>query len=217
MGPPLTFRAGRLQFLDFTLHRMIQRFEDEFPDTRLPSSDPPARSLSEDSSSEPPSETIPGSSIAPPPTGTSPVQDTDIAIDDDYGDGDIDRDQFAVRLSRTSSNTSLYSRALTSEEGRVHRLGQHLTRDFLDSELENQDNSVSQSPPDEAHVSVLRDKLDRLRQSEGELDLESVEELGSSLEDLLALQEQDPEAFAKFKESQLVALINAGLRGQESG
>ncbi|KAI1989241.1 Microtubules assembly and stabilization protein [Ophidiomyces ophidiicola] len=205
----------RLQFLDITLQRMIQRFEDEFPDTRLPAE--PDSTMDANSAME----------------CSNPSIDQDKSSDvDEHADRglssengrleDDEVDRYAVRLSRTSSNTSLHSRALTSEEGRVLRLGQRLGHDIFQSELDNGDGGVSQSPP---NIAELRRKLERLRSSESDSELHSgeyqdaletneiLEQMGtSSLEDLVKLQKHDPEALAEFKDSQIVALINAGLR-----
>ncbi|WEW56677.1 Microtubules assembly and stabilization protein [Emydomyces testavorans] len=207
----------RLQFLDLTLQRMIERFEDEFPDTRLPAergSTIYATSGVECSipSVGPADKTFDVDETA----GLSQSPETGRAEDDD------DADRYALRLSRTSSNTSLHSRALTSEEGRVLRLGQHLSHDILQTELDNSGGVPCQSPPD---ISDLRKKLERLRSGElesqlqlhvGDTDISTMEALrgigSSSLEDLVELQKHYPDALAEFKESQIVALINAGLR-----
>jgi hypothetical protein len=211
---------GRLQFLDSTLQRVIERFEDEFPDTRLPSGSVPAKTVAPraDSQHSSQGESLDQSNLSDSMLMDNPVlgqsADADTAVDDD------DANQYAVRLSRTNSNTSLQSRALTSEEGRVHRFGQHVRRDILGSELESSGGTIVQSPADEMRFMALREKLERLRGDEIRSRIETVgpdkalEELGSSVEELLVLQRQDPEAFESFKESQIAAQINAGIRNQ---
>jgi hypothetical protein len=95
-----------------------------------------------------------------------------------------------------------------------------MRRDLIDSELDASEGPVSEAS-EEMNMAVLREKLLRLRDSEMQLRIETVgaskalEEVGSNLEELLTLQKQDPEAFACFKESQIAALINAGIRQQE--
>ncbi|KAL1956353.1 hypothetical protein VTO42DRAFT_7336 [Malbranchea cinnamomea] len=203
----------RLQFLDSTLQRMIQRFEDVFPETRISAEKAPvATSIHSSNGDETElAKSVPNESSHLTAAALSQLE-AETAIDDD------DEDQFAVRLSRRSSNTSLHSRQLTSEEGQVHRLGQHLRRDILDSELSNPKGDVSQSPSGGIDVAALREKLEKLRESQSQSQIETdgagqaIQEVGSSLEELLTLQKQDPEAFADFKESQIAALINAGLR-----
>ncbi|KAK2861346.1 hypothetical protein FQN49_004297 [Arthroderma sp. PD_2] len=223
-GNDLNYR--RLHFLDMTLQRMIQRFEDEFPDTRIPDETSTTRSSEE----SPNLSTVNDSSILEPPESSV---NTNTAADDD----EIDR--YAVRLSRTSSNTSLHSRALTSEEGTVHRLSHHFNHTLLhhhdsdkdkstDQDQESPEKPISQSPPDAVQVQALREKLERLRGLDGQemhapADTEGssssshpiLQDGASNLEELLALQKQDPEAFAELKESHIVALINAGLRSPD--
>ncbi|KAK2744160.1 hypothetical protein FQN57_004420 [Myotisia sp. PD_48] len=204
-GNDLNYR--RLFFLDMTLQRTIQRFEDEFPETRLPDETATTRSSEE---SPEPSQTAHSSVVETSEATCDP--EADVGIDDD------DRGHYAVRLSRTSSNTSLHSRALTHEEGRVHRLSQHFNRDILQSELDNTDKPSFELPHDDDQIIMLREKLERLRAGEDQAHMfdDIVDKVGdTSLEDLLALQKRDPEAFAELKENQIVTLINAGLRSPD--
>jgi hypothetical protein len=131
-------------------------------------------------------------------------------------------DQYAVRLSRSGSNTSLHSRALTSEEGEIHRMGQNLRRDFLNPSLAPPTDILSTSP-DGSRIAALREKLENLSGDEIRSRVESVgadkalEDLGSTVEELWIIQRQDKEAFQKFKESQIAAQINSGLRRPPEG
>ncbi|KLJ10176.1 hypothetical protein EMPG_14432 [Blastomyces silverae] len=215
----------RLQFLDFTLQKMIQRFEDEFPDTRLSTESDtgntlpqrtPSHSSAGDSAEQ--SKLDDSASLDATRLSQSPDQDQypDAAIDDE------DAGHYAIRLSRTSSNTSLHSKALTSEEGRVHRFQQHIRRDILSTDLEAEPNTPSHGP-DETQINALREKLERLRSCEMQSRIELVgpdkalEELGANMEELLALRERDPESFESFKASQIAAQINAGLVREGEG
>lgn len=130
-------------------------------------------------------------------------------------------DPFAIRLSRRGSNTSLHSRALTSEEGRLHRISQNLRRDFLNPSLiSHEDNDVVTG--DDSHINALREKLENLKGDEIQARMESVgkdkafQELGSTMEELWIIQQQDQDAFEKWKQSQIAAQINAGLRPRPS-
>ncbi|KAI9923813.1 hypothetical protein AWENTII_010142 [Aspergillus wentii] len=196
----------RLQFLDFTLHGMIQRFEDKYPETRIAS--PPVPIAAQETSSQNSGDEVSGSVGAGVHENGA---DGECAIDDEDGD------QYGYRLSRASSITSLHSRAMTSEEGHVHRLGQNLRRDFLSPSLDP-DDDPSLFPMDDSHVTTLRDRLDRLHEEQTRSHFESVgadkafEELGSTVEELWAIQRQDSEAFEKFKQSQIAAQINSGKR-----
>lgn len=223
---------------------MIQRFEDEFPDMRAERSEAVNHSTS--------------AAI----TITSPSNDT-LSPHNTYASyaavlpDEEDSDPYALRLSRRSSNTSLHSRALTSEEGRVHRVSQQARRDILESGIGDDDrrhrdrdsavvcdaHGLTESP-DVDQMHALREKIRRLtrsasrsparstRRSSGErrgeqtevsvldeLDSGHVdpetekkfEELGYSLSELIGLHDRDPEAFERFKQSQMAAQINASV------
>lgn len=200
---------GRLQFLDFTLDRMIKRFEDEYPETRIAPQYglPTTQETDSQNSGEDADAAVLGSSLP-----TAGLGDEN-AIDDE------DTDQYAIRLSRTSSITSLHSRAMISEEGHVHRLGQNLRRDFLDPSF---DQSSDEQSMDDSHINALREKLDRLHDQQTRHSFETVgtdkafEELGSTVEELWTIQRQDAEAFQKFKQSQIAAQINSGRPSSRS-
>ncbi|PYH48432.1 putative cell wall biogenesis protein Mhp1 [Aspergillus saccharolyticus JOP 1030-1] len=199
----------RLQFLDLTLQRMIQRFEDEYPETRIvpqaiPYSFPETSSQNsgEDGWNVPAGE------------GTSP----NATNGDAEAAADEEDDHYAVRLSRASSITSLHSRAMTHEEGHVHRLGQNLRRDFLSPSFDPTDDDPSSLSFDESHIAALREKLDRLHMEQMQSNFESVnaakalKDLGNTVDELWAAQKQDSEAFEKFRQSQIAAQINSGQR-----
>ncbi|THC96143.1 hypothetical protein EYZ11_004364 [Aspergillus tanneri] len=197
----------RLQFLDLTLDRMIRRFEDEYPETRIVSQ--PVVSVHAETGSQNSGDDGNGPPVFGIQSMANPADE--VAIDDE------ETDKYAVRLSRSSSITSLHSRALTSEEGHIHRLGQNIRRDFLSPTFGPTDHD-SPSSFDDAHLAALREKLDRLHEDQTRSDFESVgadkafEELGSTVEELWAIQKQDTEAFEKFKQSQIAAQINSGKR-----
>ncbi|KAL4873757.1 hypothetical protein BDV12DRAFT_159564 [Aspergillus spectabilis] len=198
----------RLQFLDFTLQKMIQRFEDEYPETRIiPQAVKPNQETSSQNSGD-------DGYLA---TSFGNVQSAGIPGDNDNAVDDDEVDHYDLRLSRASSITSLHSRAMTSEEGHVHRLGQNIRRDFLNP-LDQNEEGESQEIVDESHIAALRERLDRLHDEQTRSRFDSVEadkafqELGSTVEELWAIQRQDSEAFEKFKQSQIAAQINSGRR-----
>ncbi|KAJ5676981.1 uncharacterized protein N7477_002614 [Penicillium maclennaniae] len=193
----------RLQFLDYTLAKMIQRFEDEYPETRLPQSAPAA--VAPDSSSQ---------NSAEDANGTNTTGNLHSSLVDENAIDDEEIDNYEIHLSRTSSMTSLHARAMTSEEGHVHRLGQNLRRDFLNPP----EGEVVGDEDDDSHVKALREKLERLHeeQSESPFDSDRAEQafemLGQNVDELWAAQRQDAEGFERFKQSQIAAQINSGLR-----
>jgi hypothetical protein len=140
---------------------------------------------------------------------------------DETGADEEDGDHYAVRLSRTSSMTSLHSRAMTSQEGHIHRIGQNLRRDFLKPSLtpgSGEEDEVN----DNSHIAALRQKLDRLHDEQSLSNFDNFEtdrafeELGTTVDELWAAQRQDAEGFERFKQSQIAAQINSGLRLQNN-
>ena len=186
---------------------MIQRFEDEYPETRIAPVTVPETS-SQNSGDD-------GSHLGAP--GLNQFNgnnvDNETAIDDE------DTDNYGIRLSRSSSVTSLHARAMTSEEGHVHRLGQNLRRDFLGPSIDQTDDD-DPSNLDYSYINALREKLDRLyeeqeqEQERSRLADKTFEELGSTVEDLWTTRRQDTEAYNKFKQSQIAAQINSGRRSR---
>ncbi|KIV97222.1 hypothetical protein PV10_00997 [Exophiala mesophila] len=201
----------RLLMLDQTLQRMIQRFEDEYPETKipelpqptsngLPSPDPSNGELTSTSFDEPR-----GSPGTDPAKGYFPQQDG------------AEPHPFKL-LARTPSNTSLVAKAYTEEEGRMHRFGQGMRREILnptglDDESSNGEGNGSHADA----LASLRARLEGLRGEEIRLRVEHdgvdnvIREFGINAKELLVLKEQDPEGFEAFRNSQLAAQINAGL------
>jgi hypothetical protein len=202
---------------------MIQRFEDEYPETRMPgnlaSPSPPVIDTSSQHSSH--EETI--DEAHTPVNGVPDADNLDEeAVDVDNVLDDDEAGQYSIRLSRASSNTSLHSRALTSEEGRVHRFGQHVRRGILGPEFGNSEDSSAPPTFEDTNTTAADDRIERLRGDEIRSRIalvgvdKALEELDSSVEELWVLKTQDPEAFERLRESQIAAQINTGLSVQSS-
>ena len=179
--PPLprtstnTQPPGRLQFLDTTLDRMIQRFETEYPETRLPkpatttiTTTPPTTTTDYPSRA---SSLHPLPPTSPPPTTTS---DPTSPISDDSA-----TPQIHPLLPHRTSSPSLATRQ-AQEEGLMHRFGQRIKRDIFTppaSHLSttdpnqphgaNDDGTTNTNPP-EAEAEYLADLRARLEAFEGE-------------------------------------------------
>jgi hypothetical protein len=201
-------------FLDQTLQRMIQRFEDEYPETKVPSTLPSA--LNGMPSPDP---SVDASILSASVDSNGMIKLTD---SEEYFPPEP-KDDFAVRLTRTPSNTSLASKAITNEEGRMHRFGQTIRREVLKpTGIDDNLHGTRATDSDPPHLAVLRDKLEELRGEDIRYRVEKegadniIRELGVNAQELLALQEQDPEGFNAFRESQLAAQINAGLVPQNN-
>lgn len=200
----------RLLVLDYALNRIIKRFEDQFPETRVVSR--PAPSITQETgsnSSDDHSETA---------TAVGLISDNHAGSETAIDDEDIDH--YDITLSRSSSMTSLHSRAMTSEEGQIHRLGQNLRRDFLSPSLDRPSDHLSSSPIDDSHIISLREKLEQLQREQmaagdgfetGHAS-KAIERLGWTVDELWDTKKWDTEAYTRFKESQIAAQINSGMR-----
>jgi hypothetical protein len=206
-GNDLGYR--RLLFLDQTLQGMIQRFEDEYPETRLPTASDDASTHSSIPSSSPPTST---SQILPHST-----YDPDEAVGPDTDDEEEPR---AIR-SRHNSDVSLASRALSLEEGRLHRLGHRVRTELLNasrpssphSDQANLSGTLDEHELPE-HLKVLRLKLQSYSGEEIRHMTESVgwekafDTIVENAEELKDMMRENPEEFAKFRETQIAALRN---------
>jgi len=184
----------RLVFLDKTLERMIQRFEDEYPETRLPEA------------------------LTSPQLPGPPISDTAANLDAHSSDTEpplqeqagSDEEEVAIRptLSRHNSDVSLASKALSQEEGRMLRLGQKFRRDILKPEQEDHMPAASKHEVLAPHLEMLRSMIDglggdeiRRKIDEGgqEAVLKELSEEASTLRQKLI--DCDPEGWTKFREA----------------
>ncbi|USW48181.1 Putative leucine-rich repeat domain superfamily [Septoria linicola] len=201
-GDDMAYR--RLSFLDQTLQSMIQRFEEEYPETRLA---PPPKTSSMTSSTDAP--TLP------------PIKTGDIngKLTDD--EDELDEDElgsFRPAVSRHNSDVSLAARALGMEEGHLHRLGQRIRREVVDSPLASVDADEVVAPwskeEEAARLRALQGKLEAISGPELKSLVEhdgwdsALRKVGANMNDLRILQEQDPRAWEEFKESQMKARMN---------
>jgi hypothetical protein len=203
----------RLVFLDQTLERMIKRFEDEYPETRLTSNitSPPLPSIENAS---------PSDSIQVPDTQGSdteqPLVDANVS---DEEDGTIRH-----TLSRHNSDVSLASKALSQEEGRMHRFGQQFRRDLLKPESEDPLHGTTGKEVLSPHLEMLRATIEDL---EGEEVRKMYEEGGQEAvlkepgEEASVLRhkiiESDPEGWERFRASQEAAQRNMQMQGIPTG
>jgi len=200
--------SGRLLFLDQTLQGMIQRFEDEYPECRLQPSetvtaDNASTHSSTPSSTSPPTLTI---SVSEPPQP------------------DSDEDEQPMLRSRHNSDVSLASRALSLEEGRIHRLGQRVRHEILNSSCPTSSSGPRPDPHNALeseqelpnHLQALCDKLYNLTGEEMRATIENdgweetLQRIGQSAEELERLEKEAPEEFKCFREAQMAAIANAG-------
>ena len=197
-------------FLDQTLQRMIQRFEDEYPETKLFSGSPPtANGLPS------PDPSVDASVLSGSPESTGAMETND--VDGYFTPGKVPQDDYKRKLSRTGSNTSLAAKEITNEEGRMHRFGQTVRREVLKpTGIDDNLHGTKASDSDPPHIAALRAKLEELRGEHIRYKVERegadnvIREIGLNAQELLVMREEDPEGFAALQESQLAAQINAG-------
>ncbi|KAH0342969.1 RNI-like protein, partial [Aureobasidium melanogenum] len=212
-GDELNYR--RLLFLDQTLSGMIERFEDEFPETRLHLDIPPHEQNFSLSSSLESTESGPLSNDFMASSATTFGTETSAIESDQHEEihaGDL--------MRRKASDVSLASRALAIEEGRLHRLGHKVRQDMIDVPMAAAPSSESDAHGEWApgsHMADIASKLEELSGPELRVLVDQkggwegvMEKLGANLEELQQLQMKDPQGWEQFKESQLKARANRG-------
>ena len=212
----LTFPEGRLQFLDSTLERMIQRFEDEFPECRVepPTSNPSSNEALSDSESSPSYFTNPFDPEHGKLSGEQSAEDGANPAEDE-------RSSLRISVSRHNSDVSIASRYLGQEEGRMHRFGQQIRRDILRPQTLDYAHGTTGQEVEAQHLQDLRARLEamdgyEIKEKVERMGPEAVlKEIGATADELLLLAEQDPEGFEKFKEAQLTAERNVKTSPEE--
>lgn len=180
----------RLQFLDSTLSRMIERFEDEYPECRLTPETPPQSSPTESPR--------PSSPEVSSPTLTD-YRSEAFGIQSPPTDAPISSETHPLNIpiSRRPSDTSLASRQ-AAEEGRMHRIGQRLRRDVLRPQTLDYAHGTTGDESEAGHLTELRKRCEGLsgediRRMYTELGAQGMlEALGTTAEELKMLEELDP-------------------------
>lgn len=198
------YKLDRLLFLDHTLQNMIKRFEDEFPETRLSPSPPSTEQTITTEDTYPVQTDYQGSDIEPEPI-----------FDQEGG-----QDEGGIRptLSRHNSDVSLAARALSQEEGRMHRFGQKIRRSILKPEGEDNLHETTGLEIQPAHLQFLRSMVEDLQGEDIRNKIETlgpdavIAELNNEASNLRQrLIENDPEGWQKFKESQEAMQRNSSV------
>lgn len=208
---------------------MIQRYEDEYPECKLPP--PPSESRTTSTSQADLDSSYADASILSASTETNGLPNT---ASGEEAQEDADEEPFALKLSRTPSNTSLASKALTHEEGRMHRYGQTMCREIAlatnTRTVNDKPNSLSQTPStmaseeersaEASRLQVLQERIANMRgeeiaqfreQCHSEGVEKALKDLGVTAQELVELEKSDPDAFERFRESQVAARFNAGF------
>ncbi|KAK5170445.1 Microtubules assembly and stabilization protein [Saxophila tyrrhenica] len=203
-GDDMAYR--RLLGLDQTLQSMITRFEEEYPETRI----------SAPSAAGGPSETSSLTDQSTNQLATIKSNDPLAPASDDEQDDLDELTSVRPTVSRHNSDVSLASRALSMEEGRLHRIGQQLRREVIDSPRSTEGGAdwapwrkPEQSEQEAERFKKFREKIEGTSGEEIRKIIEKEEgwdgllrKIGGTYEDLRKLQEQDPEAWEQFKVAQ---------------
>lgn len=188
---------------------MIQRFEDEYPETRLGTSPDDTASLHSR-----------GSSIlsTSPPLSSVPTM-TDSFVDPTAQESDEDEPR--LLRSRHNSDVSLASRSMSIEEGALHRFGHRVRTGLLNPSRPTSSHSehafISGSMDNEGlpeHLRALREYFmnfsgDELRTKVQGLGWEKAfDSVVENAQELQNFEAEDPVAFKRFRESQIASLKN---------
>lgn len=126
---PIDIKSERLQFLDQTILSIIQRFEREFPETRLPSSKSITSPII---SAEPGAELIDSTTYNTPLPPYNPFFSSDNPPSHNLQSADVSPSQLTAAMGpRRGSATDLAAFAQASEEAKAHRFGQRFRREVL--------------------------------------------------------------------------------------
>lgn len=204
--------------MDDTLRGIIERFEDEYPETRITgTSSGEAESLasSAESSTESGHLTPTAGGLAGSVETLSPLDMSALTLESE--DEEVQLSSRMGMGSRKNSDVSLANRALALEEGRIHKIGQKVRRDLLGT------TSAADRPLDAsawAEGSRMSEMVHKMTETSGpelRIILEKsgwegvLENLGANMEELKQLQMQDPVGWEQFKESQLKSFANRSI------
>ncbi|RMZ88101.1 hypothetical protein DV736_g4671, partial [Chaetothyriales sp. CBS 134916] len=219
----------RLFFLDQTLQRMIQRFEDEYPQTKLSALPDPiamnAKANGDASTNNGDGTDVLGSSVA-----NDSILSTSTTDDNSLTGGPIGNESIqvegshAIKLSRNSSSTSLAAKEYTIEEGRMLRFAQGLRREVLKpTGMTDHLHGVDKDDIEPEHLAKLRARLesfegDEIRQQvlrDGPQKV--IDDLGVTAREMALLTEQDPAGLESSKGDQVAAQLLDDLNSHVGG
>ena len=214
-------------FLDDTLKRIIQRFEDEFPDTReaaASSSTDSAIAMSADDASDVSAKdklvgagSLSSSFADVEESASLMMMSIPLPLSEDEELELAVRPAASSLLVRSNSSLSLSSKALANEEGRVLRAGHLFRTGIVKPEHYEVLSGVEMVGADPKHVRLLHEILEEL---DDEPLKREVEKLGvvkvfqNHKEEILErMSKVDPVHWAKFVESQEMARANLKVGG----
>lgn len=180
---------------------MIQRFENEYPETRLTSS-------LQTTAGQPALLANPSFSNVLHHSPAEPSIDTPESVDD--GVESESEETIRIPMQSHGSDVSLASRQ-AQEEGRVHKFGQRIRRDIFRPEALDYAHGTTGQEFEASHIKALRSRLQDIKGEEIRHKLRTLgpdavfEAIGATAEELRALEKEDPE---EFNTAQLAAQSN---------
>lgn len=174
---------------------MIQRFENEYPETRLTSSLQTTAGQSALLANLPFSNALHHSP-------TEPSIDTSETVDD--GVESESEETIRIPMQRHGSDASLASRQ-AQEEGRMHKFGQRMRRDIFRPETLDYAHGTTGQEFEANHIKALRSRVQDLKGEEIRNKLHTLgpdalfEAIGATAEELRALEKDDPEEFSRAR------------------
>ncbi|KAL8730393.1 MAG: hypothetical protein Q9181_004677 [Wetmoreana brouardii] len=174
----------RLQYLDATLERMIQRFENEYPETRLSTTPFGETTKSADTSAT-------DAAIAPEDS-LSPTTSHTLDAADEY---ESSTTALKPALARNPSEHSLATRQ-AAEEGRMHRFGQRVRREVLPPDMLDYAHGTTGEEQEPEHLKELRKRMEgyggeEIERRVAEIGIEAaLKEIGATMEEILELRKR---------------------------
>ncbi|KAI4280671.1 MAG: hypothetical protein L6R38_004272 [Xanthoria sp. 2 TBL-2021] len=189
-GNSMAFK--RLQYLDATLERMIQRFENDYPETRINTTPFGGIIKTKQTSTD-------ASPFIAPSEGDEVLSPT--ALDED----DLDSSTaLKPAMARHPSDNSHATRQ-DAEEGRMHRFGQRVRREMLPPDTLDYAHGTMGEGNEPQHMRELRMRLEAIDGDQIQKRLEeigpeeAIKEIGATKEELLELERRG-EGMGKGKE-----------------
>lgn len=174
---------------------MIQRFENEYPETRLTSSLQSTAGQPALLANSSFSNVLHHHSPAEPRIDTTP-ETVDAGVESES------EETIRIPIQRHGSDVSLASRQ-AQEEGRVHKFGQRMRRDIFRPETLDYAHGTTGQEFEASHIKALRSRLEDLKGEEIRHKLYTLgpdavfDAIGATAEELRALEKDDPEEFTR--------------------
>ena len=199
-----------MKALDSTLSGIIQRFEDEYPETR------PAQSQEQSTPSDSTTSAAKNSTLMNP----SGDEEVDLEVDED-DDPTSTALHPPSHLSRHGSIAEMHSKHLAQEEGHMHRFGQKLRRNILRPQHEDHHHGTTGLEEEPEHIVKLRSRLEQLSGDEIKHEIKQngidsvMKAIGNDAEQLKQLAEADPTAWKQLQTAHGNAYSKENIHGEE--